>query len=358
MPESTTGAFSDALLRATLDNHLGVGADKDQPDEVRFLRGVRRVVQKRLLTDDSDEVPCVFTLHTAGELPPGAERVGMIDYGDKPLGGRVWCVGPNLGFARAVTHPCGMDDGALFEFLEEIGRADVPAVVYLPASSKDTVRFYPSGVVEEDTFEILSVVERPVSLEDVLEALDRLYENQLVTPIAQSTGVRLWSDPDRFRPVSNAELIAQSYVATALWARFFHCRVAVEGNQTSGRFDVAILGRDLSATDFAQKCYVVLELKVLRSYGVRGGVKTDKNNRDWISSGVDQAHSYAQDMHADAKALCCFDMRESDTGEVCFAHVAARAAGLGVSLKRWYLYGRLADYRAQRGDAALESATA
>jgi hypothetical protein len=357
LPESG-GDFTDEKLRRTLSGFTGVGADDKQPTKVRFLRNVQRVVHKRSLADSSESLPAVFLLNVTGRVPTEARRVSMIDYGDKRLEGQVWYVGPNLGFARAVEHDCADNIEALFDcVIETLGEGATPAVLYMPGRDKSSVRFYPSGLVDEDDFELYSVVERVVSLDEVLEALDRLHQNQLVTTVAQSAGNRLWEDSNRYRPVANAELVAQSYVETTLWAHFHHCKVKVEGTEKSGRFDVALLGPNLPGDPTTFRCYVVLELKVLRSFGVRGGVKRDRDNHAWIASGVDQAHAYAQDMKTNAKALCCFDMRQTDTGNACFAHVKSRAASLGVVLRRWYLYGRLADYRAAVGDEVTRAVT-
>ncbi|WP_409141902.1 hypothetical protein [Cellulosimicrobium sp. RS] len=209
-------------------------------------------------------------------------------------------------------------------------------------------------MANEDDFEVLSVEARPVSLEEVFATLDRLHQNQLVTPIAQSAGNKLWKNAERFYPVTNAELVAQSYVETALWARFSHCRVRAEGSQVSGRFDVALLEYDVSGDSAFTRCYAVLELKVLRSFGENGSSVTSGYNRDWVRKGMEQAFAYAEELQAEVKALCCFDMRSTDTGVECFEHVLSDAAKLDVNLRRWHLYGRLSDYRAARSARALK----
>lgn len=348
--------FADDRLRETLVKNIGVGADSGQPTGVRFLRSVQSLVRKRIDVHADGDLPAVFLLNESLEVPDGARRMGMIDYGDKPIEGQIWYAGPALGFARALDHECGHDDVALFEMVRlHLGEGATPAVVFLPRISRTTVRYYPDGLASEDDFEVLSVEARQVSLEDIFATLDRLHINQLVTPIAQSAGNKLWQDADRFYPVSNAELVAQSYVETALWARFSHCRVEVEKSQVSGRFDVALLEYGISGDSVFTRCYAVLELKVLRSFGKNGTRVSDTFNQDWVRKGLDQAFAYAEELKAESKALCCFDMRTTDTGAECFSHVITDAARLDVALRRWHLYGRLSDYRNAVSSRALQS---
>jgi len=338
--------FDDERLRETLAEYVGVGADAGQPDADRFLRSVQSVVRKRIEILDGGDLPAIFLLNQSGEAPAGARRMGMIDYGDKPLEGQIWYAGPQLGFARALDHGCGYDDVALFDMVTDVlGQGAAPAVLFLPRVSRTLVRYYPFGVASEDAYEVLSVKAHRVQLHEVLAALDRVHANQLIVPHIQSVANKMWLDGERFRPVRNAELVAQSYVEGALWARFSHCRVRVEVSETSGRYDVALFGQDYSDGALLTPCYAVLELKVLRAFGEGGARVTDAFNKNWVRKGMQQAFAYAQDLTADAKALCCFDMRETDTGDQCFAHIAADASALNVILKKWHLYGRLADYR-------------
>jgi hypothetical protein len=348
-------AFADERLRETLVNYIGVGADSGQPPEVRFLRSVQNVVRKRISIEESDS-PAVFLLNQSRQIPNGTRRMGMIDNGDKLLEGRIWYVGPSLGFARAIDHECGKDDIALFgKVVDELDQGSTPTVLFLPHIDRTSVRFYPFGLLREDEFETLSVEAQPVSLNEIFVTLDRLHEKQLVTPNAQSVGNKMWKDSEKFFPISNAELVAQSYVETALWARFSHCRVVVEVSQVSGRLDVALVGHDISAGAPSAPCYAVLELKVLRSFSEGGNPVADLFNKNWVKKGMQQAFSYAEEMRADAKALCCFDMRKTDTGDQCFAHVATEASTLNVVLKKWHLFGRLVDYRAAIVNDALST---
>jgi hypothetical protein len=187
---------------------------------------------------------------------------------------------------------------------------------------------------------------------DVFPVIDLVYKTRLITPNAQSTVAKLWADKEKQYAASNAELTIQMYLETALWVAFPHCKVVPEYAQVSGRFDLAVVGRDETYPGrFIH--HAVLELKVLRAFGVRGGRTTPAKVKQWISEGLDQAFSYAEEFNAKEAALCCFDMRHDFTGDACFLHVKDRAAALGISVRVWHLFSSLVKYRAYRASLTV-----
>lgn len=344
--------WSDAAYETTFREFFGEGSDAGQPSEVRFARGVQRMVSRR--TEVAGGVPAasVFLLSRCpDELAPDSTQAWMLDTGAVPLEGAIWFLGPTSGFGRQVEHTFGEDFNALLAYVvDELGLGDVPAVVLLPSDAHDAVRMFPMGLSCGDVYEDLKVSTAPATLARAFATIDRLHENQLVTPIAQSGGNKLWSDAEQFIPVHEAELALQSYVETALWAALWNCKIKVEDSGVAGRLDVGIWGM---RADGSVSCVVVLELKVLRARRSSGTKVQASTIRTWVSDGLDQAYSYAHEKGAPEAALCCFDMRKEFTGEDCFVDVQERAESLGVELRAWHLFGRLKDYRAHQSALGL-----
>jgi hypothetical protein len=352
-----TGGWSDDDYLGTLRQFFGAGADAGQSDLVRFIRSVQSVVRKRVEVTPTDCSPAVFVLgRCPREILENTARARMLDTGATALEGAIWFVGPALGFARRLEHGCGDDWNALFGLVSDgLGVGALPAIVFLPGVSLTSVRVYPSGLEAEDDFDVLSVVHEVVTLPEVFEILDRLHSKRLITPVVQTRGNKLWKDHQKFIPVEQTELALQAYIEIALFSALANCNIKVEETAVAGRLDIAIWGLDYGDVDGSTLCYAVLELKILRSFTSGGNPVFPGEIRDWVSSGVDQAHAYALDNRALAKALCCYDMRQVLTRDECFLEVAEQAQTLGVVLRVWHLFGRLSDYRAHLREQALSS---
>jgi hypothetical protein len=135
VPDQPTGAFSSELLAQTLYGNVGVGDDVDLPPPVRFLRGVARLVRKRVLAQApaADAAPSVFLLEPAppAALDSVAARHPMLDNGRTDVEGRLWFVAApvvsGVGAPLAAT-----DDGQIWDEVIGLGLGDLPAVLYDP----------------------------------------------------------------------------------------------------------------------------------------------------------------------------------------------------------------------------------
>ena len=157
--------------------------------------------------------------------------------------------------------------------------------------------------------------------------------------------MNLWKNSGGHWPREDAEALVQSHLKAGLTLRFPYCRVRHEQTQTAGRTDLEI--EQFNPLDRSSVTYqAILELKVLRSFRHKGAKVSDGETKEAIREGVRQAASYRKVKAARWSALCCFDMRGSDTGdEACFAHVQESADAEDVTLKRWFLYASPAEYR-------------
>lgn len=351
MPDRTEDTWADARLLKTSLEFFGAGDDVGQPSGIRFLRGVARLIKKRLRKEipPVDAAPAVFLLLPSP--PPSLvdaklEQHPMLDNGLTAVEGRIWLVGPLVNHGRCMPL-VAESDADLFELLISVlGLGNVPAVVFDPRTDERELRYYRSGLEDIDQCEIVSVLHGAVSLEDVFQIIDRVYEKKLVTPDAQSVPAPLWADSEKHWPVDNAEVRVQMYLDTALHIAFPWCRITGEQPGINGRTDLEV--EEIDPTTKRIIKHVLLELKVLRDFGSTGRPKSAASNKKWVDEGVDQAHCYAKERGTVAYVLCCFDMRKAFTGQTCFDHVYGKASRLDVALRCWHLFSSAKDYRAHK----------
>ena len=352
MSSPYTESFGANNLLKTAIAHCGVGDDVTQPFTHRFLRGVARLAKKRLANGVDDDALAVFVLRAPDkedpDLPNGRlDR--MIDNGRTPAEGRLWLVGPpvNVGRSWPIHH---LDDNAVFDFvIDEAGLGTEPAVIYDPKLQPAELRYYPIGLSQAEDCEVEAVEIRQVDLDSVLGVIDQVHKKILEAPGAPESLGRLWSNPDRYQPIERAELTVQAHLKTALSVPFPDCSVRTEQGDIPGRLDIEIVGPDM-LRDEKIISYVVLELKILRSYrsGERVTAVPPNEILTWVSEGVNQAYNYRIARKSLESALCCFDMRKSFSGRTCFDHVIDRASQLNVRLEVWHLFANLSAYRAHK----------
>lgn len=357
MSSPYTESFGSNNLLKTAVAHCGVGDDVTQPFRDRFLRGVARLAKKRLVKGIESDSLAVFVLRPPDredpDLPNGRlDR--MIDNGRTPAEGRLWLVGPpvNVGKSWPIHH---LDENGVFDFvIDTAGLGSEPAVLYDPKLQPAELRYYPNGLSQAETCEVAAIEIRQVDLNAVLGVIDQVHKKILAAPGAPESLGKLWSDPDKFQPVERAELTVQAHLKTALSVPFPDFSVRTEQIDIPGRLDIEVVGPDML---HGQRLisYVVLELKILRSYrsGARATAVSPGEIVTWISEGVDQAYSYRVARGSLESALCCFDMRKTFSGRACFDHVADKAAHLDVRLEVWHLFANLKAYREHQVAEAL-----
>lgn len=343
------GAWTAADLGQTASAYAGLGADVGLPAPVRFLGGVAKLIRRRLAeagVDLDPKRPAVFLLEPHGAaIAPGQDplRVPMLDNGLTPVTGRLWFVGEVVASGKYVD--VDVADDELFRIVTEtLQLGDVPAVLYDPRTAIGTIRFYSQGLSHLEACDTATVHGAEVSLDRVLEAVEHVYQTQLITPDAQPKAGKLWQDADKWRPTKDAEDRVLLYLNVGLATAFPTCTVRHEQTGVPGRLDLEIEERDpLDRSKLTR--HAVLELKVLRSFWSSGAPVTDTETRDWVESGVKQAAAYRTDRSAAAAALCCFDMRKECSGDQCFAHVSDLAKTLNVRLRVWFLFATSRLYR-------------
>jgi hypothetical protein len=347
---TSLGAWQGDDLIGTVLGNAGIGADAGLPAETRFLSGVAKLVRRRRATPgaDSDPVtPAIFLLGAAAptqNLGSQATRIPMLDNGLTRLSGRLWSVNSGVVSGHYVDIQ-ELNDDALFKLVtEELKLGSVPAIVFDPRTSRPSVRHYSKGLNNPDAVEQIEISGAEVTLDGVFAVIGQVYGNCLITPEAQVRAGKLWKDSTKWWAADNAEDMVQLHLRVGLVTAFPTCTVRHEQTDIPGRLDLEIEESDpLDRSQVTR--YVVLELKVLRSFGSTGKEYTTEYNLNWVESGVRQAATYRDKRGARAAALCCFDMRTKHTGGECFGHVTELADRHQVVLRLWFIFATSEQYR-------------
>ena len=345
------GTWAGGDFTTTVSQHRGVGVDADVPSHARFIAGVARLVLQRMAETERRGEPdepgiAIFVLNpNSSDSVPTAKRVPMLDNGLTVVVGRLWVTGPPVVSARYVELPQDDDDDKRFSYVEdELGFGAQPTLVFDSRPALAQLRWYPRGLERPDAVEI-KPLGGEVNARDVFDVIDHVHRECLITPNALSQTGSPWFAANRYLPSQSAEAIVQWNLKVGLVAAFPSCTIRHEQTQQTGRTDLEIEQCEPLDHSVVTR-HAVLELKVLRSFRETGakisGGQTDK----WIADGVTQAAAYRDNREARWSALCCFDMRQADTGdESCFESVRVRATGMGVLLWRWFLYASSKAYR-------------
>jgi hypothetical protein len=269
----------------------------------------------------------------------------MLDNGLTPVGGRFWFVGPQAASGRAIKLSGWDDDAAIFaKATVELSVGEVPAIVFDTRTQPPSARFYPGGLSDPDRYEPLRLFGGSITVADAVDVVERVYRQSLVTPTVQLTPGKLWATPTKHWPVSDAEARIQLQLQSGLIGAFPSCVVRTEQSQATGRLDLEIEEPDPQIEDGFVR-HLLLELKVLRSFRSTGAAVSDKETRDAVKDGVEQAAAYGNERGVRARALFCFDMRREFRGPACFRHMTAKARRLTVALYVWHLFASASSYR-------------
>ena len=339
------GPWADADLAKTARMDAGTGADEGLPPKVRFVSNVAKLIRRRRAQPNAKHDPTHPAIFLMQPKPRQFEHgdtpihMPMLDNALTPVNGRIWFVSAVVVSGHYIDFE-ETDDASMFRLItDQIGLGATPTIIFDPRPQVPVARFYPNGLDEFELYEGISVTDADVTIDRVLEAIEGTYKKDMRTPEQQIAPGKLWHDQDKWWPKHDAEDRIKMYLKIGLHSAFPTCDVRPEYVIAEGHIDLLIQERDPLNREKVTN-HAVLELKVLRSYGETGRGYDEEFHLAWIQKGVIQAHSYREGKGAIWSALCCFDMRTSDTGESCFEHVTDMAKELKVHLKRWFLYAK------------------
>lgn len=329
-------------LAETVRNEFGIGSDNDLPSKLRFIRNVAQVIRRRIalgIGSDPKEIAIFLLLPAPPErIRDDCKRVPMLNNGATALSGKLWFVSEVVAAGYFILIEKGDDDDAKFQFVaDKIGEGRTPAMIFDPRLGQPEVRYYPDGLDKPDKYKPVMINNEEVSLADIFNAMEITYCKALVTPQAQGRGGRIWANARKGWPTKEAEVRIQYALKLGLNHSFPTCTIREEQGMPVGRLDLEVEQADaLDRTKITR--HAIMELKVLRSFTERGNLVPLADTLSWIKEGVAQAAEYRDDRRARQSALCCFDMRKTDTNDTCFDHVKESAMQRSVVLRRWFLY--------------------
>jgi hypothetical protein len=348
------GAWARDDLSLAARAIVGIGADAGLTPLVRFRANVAkllRVREARKQQSLDEQQIGVFLLqpvppqHLGGQL----KREPFLTNGLSRLVGRIWFVNELVKHGMYVALPQESDDDVARE-IERLDMRSVPAIQVEGRLSPVEVRVYPNGLGSLDSYEIMNVRDRDLEMEEVLSIVDRVHRQCLVTPDAQiPRGRRVWQTPQKWWPVKDVEALIQSEIRAGLVGALDTFTVRHEQPGVSGRTDLEIERESVDDPSRAIR-FALLELKALRSFSSTGKSIPASVAEEAIEDGLSQAISYRDEKNFRAGALCCFDLRSADAGDICFDAVKARAEQAHVALRRWFIYASAKAYRAAQSN--------
>jgi len=358
MPDANGGqieGWPDGELRATVGAYLGVGADADLPDDLRFLIGVGRTVRARQREAgmEGEQTPSLFLLCAKPTGIPPAElaKRPMLDNGQSELGGSFWFVSPAVVNAQQLAVDNWSDEAIFSKVTEELDLGSAPAVYFDTRTSPPSLRHYPNGLGTPDDVSISRMGGERLDIDRVLEIVNEAHLAHLATPHG---GAKLWKSAKKYWASKEAEKKVQYTLRLALHHELPTATIRLEQPGMVGRLDLEIEEPLFAEGTFVR--HAILELKILRSFGSSGRKVSDQENRLAVKDGVSQAASYKAIRGAKAAALCCFDMRKTFTDQGCFRGFNAEAKRKEVRLRAWHIYASAAELRSAEPAKAVAAA--
>ena len=275
----------------------------------------------------------------------------LLSHGADPVSNSVWLSSSNLGKTFRLCLQWS-DAGSLYAAIREVGLGAVPALVVDFRGTAPIGRLYRLGLDMTDIFDNISFDNAPLTERQIKEALDRFHAASLRTPllVVEAHAQRVWRDAGKGVPEPRPEEKIQGRAIESLRGAFPRHDLRGEPVTEDGRADIVISRKSVTKGNLQAVIHEwILELKALTDTTSEGN-KSTASIPDAVRSGLEQAMAYRFRLNALNAAVCCYDMRKNDEGDIaCFAHIATDAASANVPLWRWYLFRSAAVSRAAQG---------
>ena len=314
----------------------------------RFAQAVRTLVEKRAQTGWPNEAPsdlAVFVLvnhpRKVGEAHGGRPFVDPIAQGT-PLLGHMFFSSPDASHGQFIPMP--VEEFAFLEWLEDQDLGGCPVVaVYRDAKQMVTRRL---GVNDPAWNDAIRDQEPSATLDELMGALRHFHERRVVTPTGRPDGVWKQGAADKYIPGENPEKSIQSLLEFALnfWFRGV-VRAESEDSTNIGRIDVRLLTR---GADGRLGYWIILELKVIKSFTNSGSKVSESSNLEAIVKGVKQAGSYRENRCAEEGMLEIYDLRQDKSEDLTVRDDVSAALNMYCpppKIDIWPLFGSAEDAR-------------
>jgi hypothetical protein len=337
--------WADGSISATLHEiGLSAGADANLPDEVRFVRRVREILEAAAAHHGPLCAPTVYLFAPSRDesLAGHATYHRRIHTGEVDPAGYVWFVGAaaRSGYSLPLE---GRSTNQTFEYCEELGFGRTPAVYCDTASFPPLFGWYPSGVSVPD-----DLIEGPIdqaitpTIDELIEVVNRIHRTRLMTSLNQGVDTSLWERPSHHWAHERAEKRVQDALIAGIGGAFGRPYfVEQELAAHTGRFDI---GFRESIGGGTSTLHAILELKVARSFGKSGISVSVTETERHVVEGVEQVRAYSDEHGAQNAACLVFDLRIA-ADQLPPEAARARADALNVFLQFWRCFPTAADYR-------------
>jgi hypothetical protein len=357
------GGASQEDLAAVVATDLGADPNLEVPEVAIAVESLARVVAARMANSEWPADPkrlAIFIVSDrvrdlAAQL--GATREPIIDNGSRSLTGKLWVTAASFASGYFSTFAAA-DPASIFEEVKAKGIGDRPALVFDPAATQAEIRYYPRGLDNDAFVQRFVISNKPYTLAELDEVLNRLHQQSIITPDAALPDFNPWKDSRKYLPRDHAEAFFQGMLKLVLDVAFGpRYRVAFEIRGTEGRCDLLISSRHPDEPN-SWISHAALELKVLRSFTSGGSAVSAPARAKAIHDGLLQAIAYRRENNALDGLLCCYDMRmpRHYDGLSCFKPVDARAKRNRIKLRNYHLYASSKDLRTDRYGGGSTSA--
>lgn len=282
----------------------------------RFAQSVRTLVEKRAQEGWPKETKAdvaVFVLvdypRHVGEKHCGKPFADPIAQGT-PLMGHVFFSSADATHGQFIPIPTEASE--ILEWLDDHGLGSCPIVaVYRNAKQMVTRRF---GIDNSAQSDAIRDEEPTATIPELMDALEHYHQSRVVTPIGCPGGVWESGSAHRYIPGQHPEKSIQSDLELALnfWFRGV-VRAESEDSTNIGRIDVRLLKKGANG---GLSYWVILELKVIKSFTRASSVVDDSSNVEAIVKGVKQAVSYRENRVAEEGMLEIYDLRKDKSEDL------------------------------------------
>ena len=352
------GSFDEDVFGQVGRTQIADVPTEDSLDPAAMVRTVARYLSPRLGDGAAKNCAFVHSPYLEDDLPlvDGAAskrhhhltRSKLHD----PLG-RVHVVAAGLNEGVSDEVDCD-DPETLHGWLDARGMTE-RATVWVETADRRMV-WYPRGMGDEVSSLTLDLP-IPGAIDDVAieEALRIFHEKVAMIP---RTDPSFWHDESLHVPCKEAEKAVQKALSIALDVHFHQDLVIREYKLPGSVVDFVI--HQVGSGPPSPVC--ALELKILREKHhneVAADARTcaKRTNTLSVTAGIEQAAIARDELGTRFAYLAAFDMRAADDDAVMVA-AAAKATGLSVRTRRYFMYNSMKAYRASTVAKQLAAAGA
>lgn len=286
------------------------------PRADRFSQAIRMLVERRAqdgwLAEGEANV-AVFVLvdypRRVGEVHGGQPFADPMAQGI-PLLGRLFFSSADASHGQFISIPT--EAAEILEWLDDHGLAACPIVtVYRDAKRMVTRRF---GIDDSARSDVIRDQEPSATVEELMEALNHYHCSRVVSPVNCPGGVWKPNNAHRYIPGPRPEKSIQEDLQIALnfWFRGV-VKAQDEENTNIGRIDICLLKKQANR---GLACWVILELKVIKSFTNTESSVRDSTNVEAIVKGVKQAGSFRANRGAEEGRLEIYDLRQDKSEDL------------------------------------------